>query len=224
MTNYNPYIPRPAHKPDVPYAYSPEAMNEDVKDFVRRNEDEKPYFYKDTKGNVTIGVGFMIPNEEKARELPLKIKGRDATDSEKIDAYRRAKSYLGKNAEAFAPAASGLPDLQLDEGDISLMLDRRLREGVGHLQKQFPDFHTYPRSGRKALQDMEFQVGPTKFKEDVWKNLFPAVRARDWATAAKESRRDIHGDAAKNESDHRNIETRKAFEEADREERSRRRR
>ena len=50
----------------------------------------------------------------------------------------------------------------------------------------FPDFETYPRSARRGLLDVTYNVGisvPTK-----WTKLIAAVKARNWTTASVECR------------------------------------
>ncbi len=64
-------IPTPKRKPPEAFSLSPNAVNEKIKKFIRLHEDEVAYFYRDTKGNVTVGIGQMIPNEDKVKELPL---------------------------------------------------------------------------------------------------------------------------------------------------------
>lgn len=218
--------PLPKRKP---FEYWPEAINEDVKSFIRNNETPMEHFYRDTKGNATIGIGAMIPNAESARKLPLYLFSdtrkplRPATEDEKVDAYNRVmQEPKGLEAYKYDPYEdTRLPNLRLQQPDMEFMLEQRLREGAKHLHGEFPDFPSYPAQARKALQDMEFQIGPTKFKEQTWKELFPAVRSRDWLRAAEQSRRDIHGNEKKNEDDLRNINTKNYFIEADRIERQR---
>jgi hypothetical protein len=57
---------------------------------------------------------------------------------------------------------------------------------------------------------MEYQIGPTRFKEEAWGKLFPAVRDRDWKKAAEQSHRKVPNSNA----EFRNESTRKMFEEA----------
>ncbi|MCC6598433.1 MAG: hypothetical protein IT559_06555 [Alphaproteobacteria bacterium] len=215
------------------WVHSPDAVNESVKKFVRDNEKPADYFYRDTKGKATIGIGLMIPDAEAAKNLPLYVyEGRDrpirpAKDEEKAEAYRRVMAApIGQVYTEYDPlSGKGLSNLRLKTPDMEFLQEQRLREGVRYLHKTFPDLPTYPAPARAALQDMEYQIGPTKFKETTWEKLFPAVRDRDWQRAAKESRRNIHnGDVGANERNRRNIETRKLFEEADRIERARKKR
>lgn len=203
-------VPIPGRKPIIPCHFSPFAVNEDVKKFVRDHEKSYNYFYNDSRGNPTIGVGQMIPNADMAKQLPLhwyegdRVLLREANEDEKVDAYTRLKKYpLGRNvsADAYNPARNSnknFLNLRMRDPDVEFMFERRLREGAHYLHRAFSDFPTYPAPARKALQDMEFQVGPTRFTQDRWPNMFDAVKNRNWERAARESQRDIHdGDQEK---------------------------
>ncbi len=59
-------VPVPSKKPPVPLRFS--LVTEDMKNFVKQNEDGIHNLYKDHKGNVTIGYGQKIPDAEAIRE------------------------------------------------------------------------------------------------------------------------------------------------------------
>ena len=52
----------------------------------------RKYPYLDTKGNVTIGPGFKIENEEKFLKLDLNIDGKLASDAEKREAWKQIQA------------------------------------------------------------------------------------------------------------------------------------
>lgn len=223
-------IPIPKRKPPEAFSLSPNAVNEKVKDFIRPHEDEVPYFYRDTKGNVTVGIGQMIPNEDKAKELPLyRYEGkkvlRPAKDEEKVEAFQRvknAKEPLNTNHKKFDPREENeFINLQLQRPDQEFLFENHLRQNVKEIVKKFPDFETYPPSARKGIQDMQFNMGGN-FNERGWDNFFSAARSRNWEKAAHESRRDLHkGDEKANEDDIRNQNTKRAFMDAIREDQRR---
>lgn len=203
------YPPVPARKPLRP---SRPLVDEELKNFIKINEDSKSHFYRDTKDKVTIGYGQMIPDAETAEKLPLYLystnnkKIREAMPSEKREAFMRVKSYdAGRNAsaEAYNPAHNQrLLNIHIDKPDMEWALEQRLREGERHLKRAFPEFESYPRPAQIALFDMEYNLGPTKFRpnridpktgeEEGWPKLFDAINRRDWKQAAEQShRRDI---------------------------------
>lgn len=219
--------PLPGRKPLRP---SGPLVDEELKNFIQKNEASIPYFYKDTKGKVTIGFGQMIPDAATAEKLPLyvyasdKEKIREASPAEKREAFARVRSYnLGSNAEAEAYDPLRNPhrllNLKMDSVAMEMNVEQRLRDGIQHLKTVFPDFETYPRPAQIVLFDMEYNLGPTKFRhsrkdpqtgqEKGWPKLFDAVMNRDWQKAADQShRRDV--------DDERNKKTNNLFLEGKR--------
>ncbi len=89
------------------------------------------------------------------------------------------------------------------------MTHGHLRDNIKSLEKKFPDFKNYPPAAQRALLDMEYNIGQTKFNAQKWPGLFSAVKSRDWQTAAKESHRTGIGED-------RNIWTKDLFQRASR--------
>ncbi|MCP4355941.1 MAG: hypothetical protein GY793_09995 [Proteobacteria bacterium] len=68
-----------------------------------------------------------------------------------------------------------------------------LKDDIKSLRKKFPGFDDFPHEAKKALLDMEYNVGRGEFREKgskiPWTQLFPAVQTEDWEKAASESGR-----------------------------------
>ncbi|MBI4030569.1 MAG: hypothetical protein HY370_02740 [Proteobacteria bacterium] len=182
--------------------------DEEVKNMIRGFEEDVPYFYKDTAGNVTIGTGKLVPSAEDARKLPLKVYGqgnkamREALPQEKEHAYFTiGKMPYGKDIRhtQFAPERiPGMPNLRLDSTDMDAFLEQSLRESASELRRKFSDFEDIPKSAQKELLDMQYNLGGHKFRERYidndgvekgWPKLFRSVKKRDWDAEAQESNR-----------------------------------
>jgi len=202
--------PVPQRKPKI----LPGVEDEEIRKFVEVHEKPVQHFYKDTKGNMTIGIGQMVPTVEKAKEMPLYLFNREtplrpATETEVESAYRQAKSLphgQGYTHRTFDPKKNpGMPNVRLRDEDQNDILFRTLHRSGQELADKFPRLESYPPPAQKALLDMQFNLGDGKFREKYidgdgieqrgWPNLFNAVRNRRWGAAAKEShRKDVHED------------------------------
>src|SRR5579863_2584618 len=52
-------------------------------------EGSIPWMYLDTRGNVTVGVGLLVPDAAAAQKLPFVFEGRAATAAETATEYAR---------------------------------------------------------------------------------------------------------------------------------------
>lgn len=218
MTN----APVPGRKPTILNG----VPDKEVKSMIRGFEDDIPHFYKDTEGNITIGIGQMVSSEIEAQKLPLKLYGagkktiRDALPQEKLSAFLKIKEMpYGRNIShnAFNPEnISGMPNVQMHEDDRDAFFERALRESTKELRNKIENFDNLPKAAQKALLDMQYNLGGHKFRERYidsdgiekgWPRLFDAVSRRDWDSAARQSNRT-------GVPDKRNADTRRMFVEA----------
>ena len=189
------------------------ADSKSVRDAIEVEEGNTTYLYKDTAkggGEVTVGIGIMLPDAEAAKKLPFTApdgKGgrRPATDAEIEQAFEKVDAIDNDNSveESFKPGegrkAKGhnLDDLQLPKDVADRILDKRLRADANRLRDIFPEFDDYPVSAQQALLDMQYNLGSTNFRasrivngqQKGWPKLFKAVEKQNWAQAAMESHR-----------------------------------
>lgn len=64
--------------------------NERLIQFFVQSEKNVQHMYLDSKGNVTIGVGMLLPNEESALKLPFSIRTNSGERPASSDEIRRA--------------------------------------------------------------------------------------------------------------------------------------
>ncbi|AQW68362.1 hypothetical protein [Pseudomonas parafulva] len=172
---------------------------------LRHNEGNTDFMYLDDRGFVTVGVGFMLPNEQAALAYPFfDLDDNPASDEQKRSEWRTIHSL----------PSGYLPSWYSEHGDLYLeseFIDSKVAELIDDsfmaLSRIFPDVGQLPSAARIALQDMVYNLGEEGLRR--YTNLRAAIARRDWQTAAAESHRI-------GPNDERNNATRDLFLEAGR--------
>ncbi len=164
--------------------------DKELKDMISGHEGFKDKLYRDTKGNVTVGVGQMLPNTKAAKDLPFYVSDIDgerlATSKEIEDTFNQIKNGTLKSEK---------PEIFLKKDFINEKLDSELRKNVTELENNFPNFSSLPPEAKQAVLDMQYNMGSGKFNEDKWPSFYEAIQDGDWDTAALEShRKDVQPD------------------------------
>ncbi len=142
--------------------------DKEIINFTKEEEGNIPYMYRDTKGNVTIGVGHLIPNLKIAKKLPLYLYKNNepvrlATDEEITRAYKYInKIDYGQNIPAtkFKPSTKNkIPNIGHKKKDINEFLRKDLIEKVDGLRENWPEFDQAPSGLKKAMLDIAFNTG-----------------------------------------------------------------
>jgi GH24 family phage-related lysozyme (muramidase) len=181
---------------------------------LKEFEGSVSYMYLDTGGNVTVGVGEMLPNAAVAQKFafvrradatakPPVLPGPATADEIKADFDNVKKQTPGKLASYYKQFTK----LDLPQSVIDSTLNAEVTQFTVGLTARFPEFPLYPAEACAGLFDMAYNLGISKLT-----SLFPtfckAVKDKDWATAAKECKR---GDPT---PDDRNDWTKAQFEKA----------
>lgn len=168
----------PAAPTDVPW----DVTRADFNDW----EGRIPYMYVDTRGFVTVGVGYMLPHAGAAAELPFVWREggqRATTDEIRTEFDRVHQQPMGKLAQAYKPFTKlDLPDAAID----ALLKTTADRFELG-LTQNFTGYRNYPAPAKRALLDMAYNLGIDGLLK--FKKLKAAVEAGNWAGAAAESYR-----------------------------------
>src|ERR1019366_4727592 len=88
-------------------------------------EGSIPWMYLDTRGDVTVGVGLMVPNAAAAGKLPFMVASRSATSTEIATEFARVEAMPMGRTALFYRHADGLT---LEKQDIDSLL-RTILEG-----------------------------------------------------------------------------------------------
>lgn len=154
------------------------------------------HMYLDTGGNVTIGIGHLIPSPAAAVALHnsgtltfLRRAGRArATNAEVAADYNAVLNANGSNnaAGSFAKVTSLIVSntqvRALALSDATSRLNNFMHSG------RYPEFATYPVEAQMVVMDMIYNLGLSGFLSGFPK-FENAVKHRDWRTAKAESTR-----------------------------------
>lgn len=177
-------------------------------------EGSYSYMYADTAGNVTVGVGKMLPNAAAAQKLgfvrrpnptaqPAVLAGPATPEDIQADFDSVNSQPAGKLASYYKQFTT----LDLPDSEISSLLNTEVHACLSNVVASLPDFNSYPNEACAAIFDMAYNLGIGKLTSE-----FPifckAVKNKDWATAAKECERGGIGDT-------RNAWTKTQLETAD---------
>lgn len=135
-------------------------------------EGRVPWMYLDTTGNVTVGVGCMLPTIGSALLLPF-----NATAQEVIDRY----GIVFGMTRGLAPKAY-MSGILLPDDAIDAELRKRLQAFDDGLRIRLADYDALPDSWKLALLDMAFNLGlPGLFTK--FPHFIQAIKDRNWQAA-----------------------------------------
>lgn len=153
-----------------------------------RFEDDIPYLYVDSTGHITIGIGTMIPNLDRAYSLGLrKANGELATQAEISAEFSRLQELARQNNNNLrATAYQAATSLYLNEQERKGLLAEHVQNDRGNLRNLFDNFESIPFAGQIALHNMMYNLGYGDFRG--YNNFREAIRTRAYDVAARESR------------------------------------
>jgi GH24 family phage-related lysozyme (muramidase) len=169
------------------------------------------HMYRDAakEGNVTVGVGNLIPSLEAAQKL--EFSNMDAMPVRKATADEIKVAWNAVMAKPPALPSSEYrhsPTIALsDTAIVDLFTKRFTNEFLPAAQHRFSGFDQFPKCARRGIVEMLYALGPTKF--DAQFGLFiAAVKNGNWREAANQTLR--------GRQEHRNEWRRSLFEYAHR--------
>ncbi|MDK9721430.1 MAG: hypothetical protein OEL53_09635 [Rhodospirillales bacterium] len=169
----------------------PDSAKSTMRDLIRQNEGPIPHPYLDSKGIITIGVGFNVDNKADFLKLNLRKDSEEGvlmTEQEKRDAYdamRKAKT--DRNGD-FSPGEKYYEDVAkayLSDADINARLDQEIADRVPKIcDKVGSEAWDKLTDGQKAtITAVHFNVGSL----DDAPKLVEAAKKGDAAAIARES-------------------------------------
>jgi len=159
---------------------------------LEQYEGNIEHMYLDGEGNVTIGVGHLIPDASHAAGLTLYMRktGVPATDDQKKSEYESVVKEQRKPAAWYRSKTT----LFIKPADVEALTNEHLRSFENELKNLYngtafpPGFDKLPEPVRLALFDMIFNLGATRLKREFPK-LNRAIANGDWNAAASECNR-----------------------------------
>ena len=159
-------------------AFSPELL-----DRFKEFEGNVPYMYLDSRGNVTVGVGLMLPDQATAIQLPF-FDGSTldpATDGQKSTDWNNVKEMPTGHT---APYYQNATIVRLPQNTIDDLLVSTLNAFEQQLRTQFGQYPTFPTAAQEGLLDMIYTLGLGGLRKFV--KFCAAVVNQDWDTASGE--------------------------------------
>jgi len=146
-----------------------------------------PWMYRDTAGNVTVGVGLMLPDAAAACALPFASPQGPSTSQQIAAEYARVQALAPAKLPAFykTPASPELPQQTIDT-----KLAATLEAFEATLCARLAGYDALPDGVKIALLDMAFNLGPTGLLNG-YPLMLHAIEAANWVQAAAECER--HG-------------------------------
>lgn len=141
-----------------------------------------PYFYQDKLGYVTIGVGNLVDPYVKGLRM-FKKDGTRATEAEIRAEWQLVKDDP-KAADLGHTHTRKYTSLRMTDEGVRALVQRKLSENVEFLRTRFPDWDTWPADAQLGTLSVAWACG----KGFRFPKFEKALKARDWATCAAESK------------------------------------
>lgn len=142
---------------------------------IKQHEFIKDYPYKDTKGNITVGLGSNIHDEQKFNTVKWQDQyGRPISKEDVNRHYQKLKSMLGSNL--VADAYKDKTPLRISESETRRLYDEHLNNDLSYLREKFKDFDKFPTQLQNVLTDIKYNTG--NVEEDKWPTLHKAISER----------------------------------------------
>ncbi|TQF72620.1 pesticin C-terminus-like muramidase [Pseudoalteromonas luteoviolacea] len=161
------------------------------------------HLYLDTRGNVTVGAGFLVSDAKALTKMTL----RDKSTKKAASREQKAKEFatIAKLPEGrLASWYEQHCQLYLPHEECLKLLEKKIAEFEQELaalfsaQNGYLPFKKMPSNVQLALLDMAYNLGTTNLSR-AWPKLLNAIRTENWSAAAKECKRK-HVSTARNKA------------------------
>lgn len=144
-----------------------------------------PWMYLDTRGNVTVGVGRMLPDAVAALHHPFYLKGNLALASDVIADFNRVKAMqpamLPHAYYAFSSPTLHPADITADLACVVAGFETQLRNAIS-------TYDALPDSWKTALLDMAYNLGPDRLLRE-YPHFLTAVKSGNGQAAMAQCNR-----------------------------------
>ena len=171
--------------------FSDKELTERMLPVIKKMEKPLDYIYIDTTWNKTTGAGANVDDWDTFNQINWEINGRPATEAEKRATFdyfdeitSKGKQHIDEKGNIIknnnkAKSYADHSSFRLAKGETDKLLRNHITEDIKYLQKEFPDFASYPPELQNVLLDIKFNTGnvsqenwPKLRKAIVEKNLF----------------------------------------------------
>ncbi|WP_434147012.1 glycoside hydrolase family protein [Klebsiella quasipneumoniae] len=148
--------------------------------------------HRDSKGNITVGIGHYLGSAEMAQALPFnrtKVMHVHGDDLESEVAV--SKSDIASAFNAYKSNPRDVPSMHLSNADVIGQCIKDVQTTENGLRGLYPGYDRFSDPRKTALVDMGFNLGIPTLKSKFPK-FNDAVNRGDWNVAADESHRDLN--------------------------------
>ena len=140
------------------------------------DEGVEPMPYQDDDGVWTVGIGHNL----EANGLPFSI-------VQMIEPAATASKCPFPACLAFLQAQGGLEDVEIESlYQLDIQDVRSWLEPIFETEGEIPEWPTWAPPRWAAIQNMAFNLGPTRFSE--FTTFIPLCQAKNWTAAANDLR------------------------------------
>lgn len=151
-------------------------------------EEKVPWMYLDTDGNVTVGIGQMLPNLDAAQALRFGLPpfGVGLAQEQQIadDFFRVKAMEPGMIASRYLSTLSP----RLPDAEIERVLSTSLTFVDDELAKLYVNYADAPYPAKLAAMDLGYNLGITRLR-DEFPHLNAAFERGDWHECAAQCHR-----------------------------------
>jgi len=168
---------------------------------LKAHEGFKNAMYKDTAGNITVGIGHMIASADMAAAMPFTrthtVHGHGSDMSSEVAA---TKGDIVSAFNAYKQNSATPPmNMHLSNDAVVNQCISDVQTTISGLKGLYHGFDGFPNSAKTALADMGFNLGISRLTNE-FPNFNNAVNNQDWNGAANESHRTGIGDSRNNDT------------------------
>jgi GH24 family phage-related lysozyme (muramidase) len=152
-------------------------------------ENFVPHMYRDTNGNVTVGIGELLRTPDEAKLLTFTKRGTNiGASAQEIELDFNNVKTAAVSSKSKAPVYQQFTMLEFTEPRAEARALDRMKEFLGFLTKTyFPEFNTYPVLVKMGLLDLAYHAG-AKGARKTYKDFAAAMDRRNWKQAGIEQR------------------------------------
>ena len=170
--------------------FSDKELTERMLPVIKKMEKPLDYIYIDTTWNKTTGAGANVDDWNTFNKVNWEVNGRSATEEEKratFDYFDKITSKGKQNVDAKgklleknnkrADFYSNKSQLRISSNETDRLLRNHITEDIKYLQKEFPDFASYPPELQNVLLDIKFNTG--NVSQENWPKLRKAISEKN---------------------------------------------
>lgn len=180
-------------------SYDGDTMSGYINNLIN-HEGFKNTMYRDTEGNITVGIGHLLSSPEMAAGLPFnRTRITHGHGDEMEHEFSVSREDITSSFNALRDNPTAISGIHLSNDAVIGLAISDVESTISGLKGLYSDFDSFPRSAKTALVDMGFSVGVGKLRSD-FPNFNNAVNKKDWNTAADESHRTKIGEGRNNDT------------------------